>query len=848
MARLAIARAALAALTLSAATIVAQAQTAPEAGKPSPQLPQTAPEPGAAASSPGAVELPSIPIIQAQPERPKAMKKAVPHRAPPERAVSAEGTEQTVAMTPVKGSEIPLGKVPGAVSVVTSAAIARGGSPAVQDALQQNVPGALISSVSGSSFTADIQYRGFTASAVEGTPQGLAAYQNGVRINEVFGDTVNWELIPQSAIGSITLVSGNPLYGLNALGGALNIKMKDGFGFQGVESDTRGGSYGRIQESLQVGKQVGNFAAYAAIEGVREDGWRTFSPSEVARMYADLGVKDKNSEFHINFTGAQSALGAVGPTPVQMLEQNYNSVFTNPQTTDNRLAMLSLNGSTKLSDSWSVSGVTYLRSFHQSRVDGNVSSVAPCTGKNADGSPSGRLPQYLCLMTANGTEQYVLDQHGKMVTTAQYYGPNDTIGEIDRSSNTATSFGGSIQAAGKEKLFGLPNIFIVGASADHGEVKTTSIAELGTINTGNWTIPGNGIYLSGPTDIAPVNLSTTTSYYSFFFTDTLDLTRQLSLTAGGRFNYENISLADPTGLLTGDHVYTRFNPMAGLTYKFNEHLSAYGGYAEANRAPTPAELGCANPLQPCLLASFLVSDPELKQVVSKTWQAGLRGTFSPYGQGTLNWSAGVYRAKNFDDILNVTSPVIPTRGYFQNDGNTLRQGVEAMANYTLDKLTLNASYAYVDATFLSSLTLPFPANPYADSNGNVTVRPGDHLPSIPAHRFKLGADYSITNQWKVGADLVAASSQYFFADPGNQNPQLPGYGVVNLRTSYELAEGVTVYGMINNVFDHKYATYGTFYDTGITNVSGQPSTGLTNPEMITPAQPLSVYAGLRIKF
>ncbi len=55
-----------------------------------------------------------------------------------------------------------------------------------------------------------------------------------VRINEVFGDTVNWDLIPSNAIKSITVVAGNPLYGLNTLGGALNISMKDGFGFQGV--------------------------------------------------------------------------------------------------------------------------------------------------------------------------------------------------------------------------------------------------------------------------------------------------------------------------------------------------------------------------------------------------------------------------------------------------------------------------------------------------------------------------------------------------------------------------------------------------------------------------------------
>ena len=301
------------------------------------------------------------------------------------------------------------------------------------------------------------------------------------------------------------------------------------------------------------------------------------------------------------------------------------------------------------------------------------------------------------------------------VPTGKVYGPNATIGEIDYTTNNTTSYGTALQATDKEKLFGLNNIFIAGASVDHGDVKSTSIAELGTLNTQNFIVTGNGIFLSGPLDIAPVNLTTTTNYYGLFFTDTLDLTKSLSATVGGRYNYEDLHLADPTGHLTGDHIYTRFNPMAGLTYKFNSNLSAYGGYSEANRAPTPAELSCADPNQPCLLQNFLVSDPNLKQVVSKTWQGGFRGNFSPFGHGRLDWTAGVFHTENFDDILNVTDPTIPTRGYFLNAGNSLRQGVEASLRYKWESLTFNANYAYVDAIFLSNLTLPSPNNPFADA-------------------------------------------------------------------------------------------------------------------------------------
>jgi iron complex outermembrane recepter protein len=842
MVRRPLARILLTAAILEACTAagVAQAQTSQS------QTPGTQGQSQAAPDAPN-IELPPVKVIQGQNAKPKPRAVRRPERSLPPGGESAAGAgdqapaEQTqgVAMTPIKGSEIPLEKVPGAASVVTSGAIARSGSPAIQDALQQNVPGVIISDVSGNPFSTDIQYRGFTASPVEGTPQGLAVYQNGVRINEVFGDTVNWDLIPSSAIKSITVVSGNPLYGLNALGGALNVTMKDGFGFQGIESDTRAGSFGRIQESLQFGKQVDNFAAYLALEAIRDDGWRQFSPSDVKRMYADLGVKGKDTEVHTNFTGAQTAAGAVGPTPVELLSQNYNSVYTNPQTTNNQLAMVSINGTTRLSDTWSGSGVTYLRSFHQQHVDANVSDVAPCSFNK----------YILCLDTATDGEQPVRDQSGRKVRTNKLYGPDDTIGEIDRTSNDTNSYGLSLQATNKDTFFGFKNLFIAGASYDHGDAKTTSKAELGTLDTSNLVINGNGVFLTSPLDIAPVDLKTTTNYYGLFFTDTFDATDRLALTFGGRYNYESISLLDLTGgNLTGDHVFARFNPMAGATYKIDSNLSLYGGYSEASRAPTPAELGCADPNQPCLMASFLVSDPSLKQVVSKTWQGGLRGDFSPFGRGSLNWTAGVFRTQNFNDIMIAISPQIPTRGFFQNIGDTQRQGVEASATYKLDRLTLNANYAYVDATFLNSVTLSSPNNPFHDDDGNIFVRPGDHIPSIPAHRLKAGFDYAVTDAWSIGANAVLASSQYFFGDASNQNPKLPGYGVVNLRTSYEITKGVTIYGLINNLFDHKYATYGTFYDTEIKTVSGDPSTNLSNPAMVTPAQPFSVYAGIKVRF
>ncbi len=181
-------------------------------------------------------------------------------------------------------------------------------------------------------------------------------------------------------------------------------------------------------------------------------------------------------------------------------------------------------------------------------------------------------------------------------------------------------------------------------------------------------------------------------------------------------------------------------------------------------------------MRPCLLDNFLVSDPPLKQVVARTYEAGLRGDidFGPK-KGRLNWTVGAFHTTSEDDIIHVASQ-ITGRGFFQNAGNTLRRGIEASANYKSDRWNAYASYNYIDATFQSAITLQSPGNPFA-VDGLITVTPGNVIPSIPAHRFKAGVEYAVFDNWKVGADFIAVSGQYLRGDENNLNPMLPGYWV-----------------------------------------------------------------------
>ena len=242
-----------------------------------------------------------------------------------------------------------------------------------------------------------------------------------------------------------------------------------------------------------------------------------------------------------------------------------------------------------------------------------------------------------------------------------------------------------------------------------------------------------------------------------------------------------------------------------------------------------------------MIDNALVGDPNLQQVVSYTFEGGLRGQFN-IAQGLLNWTVGGFHALNTDDILPVSSPLIGHQ-FFQNAGNTLRQGIEANVTYKQDRWNVYANYTYVDATFQNALTLQSPFNPFADANGNIFVVPGDHIPGIPDFRFKLGGEYRITNPWLFGADLNVIGSQWLIGDQSNQNPKLPAYWVVNLHSSYKVTDNIEVFGLVRNLFNQHYAVLGTFFD-----VTSYPYLGLTDPRTFVPGIPFAGYLGVRGSF
>lgn len=764
-----------------------------------------------------AAPAPAAPVVRTAPVAPAAPVVAAP---PP----SAPRVEPVIDSRPYTNTH------------VDEAQIQRAGSAMVGDVLERTVPGVTLQSTTGNPLSPDVEYRGFVASPTTGTPQGLAVYQNGVRINESFGDEVNWDLIPTLAIASMDLVSNNPAYGLNALGGALNIRMKNGFTYQGGKFDISGGSYGRVQAGFDYGRQFGQFALYGALEYFHDDSYRYFNGSSARRFYGDLGYRNDGHEIHLNVGLAGTNLGSVSTSPIQMVEQNWAQTYTTPQTTSNQMGMVNLTGQFTLTPEWTLNGNAYVRRFIQKHVDGNPTEAEACPG----------APASICFQNGDGSFSPANGLNGAQISTSSVPNPNDLpLGQIDRTGVITTSLGTAFQLTNSGVLFGFKNNFSIGASFDYGMSSFSSSSELGVVNP-DYVVSGAGVYLGdsgSPVVIGPTSVHTINRYFGVNALDSIEVNDRLTLTGGARFNLAAISLYDQLGGdANGQNQFTHVNPLAGFTYKLTPGLQLYGSYAMSNRAPTPLELACADPNHPCLLASALISDPPLKQVVAQTFEAGLRGQNDFGDYGALSWKLGAFQTRTDNDIYNVVDTAVIGYGYFANVGATLRRGVETVVNYKIQDLTLRASYTYLYATFQSAFQLNSFGPSYAADDGVENVKPGDQMPMIPSNRVKLGADWDVTPKARIGTDLLFVGPQRYVGDEANQNPRLPGYFTVGLHGSWKVLDNVEFYARAENVLDRRYYLYGTYFDTT------QLFQAFTNPQSVTPAQPLSIYGGIRVTF
>jgi len=218
-------------------------------------------------------------------------------------------TVEVIGTTPVPGIGTPINEVPANVQVITGSEMRNQESISVPDYLERNVGSISINEAQGNPFQPDVNFRGFTASPLLGVPQGLSVFQDGVRVNDPFGDVVNWDLIPQGAISTMTLVPGsNPVFGLNTLGGSLAINTKSGRQYPGGQVTLFGGSSDTYSGNFEYGGVKDNFDYYVYGNYFDSQGWRDYSPSTVQQIFGKVGYQTADLDVDLSYTFGDNTL------------------------------------------------------------------------------------------------------------------------------------------------------------------------------------------------------------------------------------------------------------------------------------------------------------------------------------------------------------------------------------------------------------------------------------------------------------------------------------------------------------------------------------------------------------
>ena len=723
-----------------------------------------------------------------------------------------------------------------------------------------------LNDVQNNPFQPDLQYRGFTASPLLGLPQGISVYLNGGRVNEAFGDTVHWDLMPLDAIDTVSLYSGsNPMFGQNTLGGALALTTKTGFSFNANEIDLQAGQFGQKAASMESGGHNDHWAYYVNLNHYEEDGWRDYSPSEVQQLFTSLAYKSDKMHLDMNLFMADNELLGNGASPIELLDiEGREAVYTHPDQTNNELTHVNITGDFVLTDTLSLTANMFYRDTQTQSINGDDSDFGAC--QFADGRVT------LCEFEDDDDDDPLdSDSDGDDddnddlpvvgesddVEAVEFIGFDDDTAlaeisdvdadELDGTYNTgrtdAKATGLSFQLAKQYALSGFSSEFIVGASYTKGDVNyaadtTFGILENESAQDSRTVLPIDGLMAQE----ARVRLDVDTTAWSLFFMNSTQLSSAVSLNLGGRFNRDHIVMEDliddGEGSLDGDHRFTQFNPAVGIDITIDEQSQLNLAISQSSRTPSPAELSCADEDDPCRLPNGFVADPPLDQVVTQTIEANYTTRID-----NIDLMLNVFHSRSKDDIIFQQAGSVASRGYFINVDETQRQGVEFSVGSTWEKLTYRLNYNYLNATYESSFTSFSPFNPQGPDR---VVTPGDKIPGQPEHLVKLYADYALTDKARLGAEVISASSQYFRGDEANENEKIDGYVIANIYASYRFNDTFTASLRVNNVFDKDYETFGTYGEADEVLEDIYPD--VEGAEFVGPAQPRMVSVNLKARF
>jgi outer membrane receptor protein involved in Fe transport len=699
-----------------------------------------------------------------------------------------------VGIAPLPGLGIASAQLPYPVQMLDAGAAAISAGQNLGQSMARQLTGVGVNEVSGSPFQNDLTFHGYRASPVLGAAQGISVYLDGVRVNEPFGDVINWDMLPEAAVRSVLLVPGsNPLYGLNTLGGAIALTTKDGRRHPGMATGLSLANNGQRRADAEFGYDSGRgWNAFVAATAFHDRGWRDRSDGRLGNLYAKLAGTVGSTDWNVAWLTGSSRLIGNGLLPDELYQQDRRAVYTSPDRTANRLRQLAVNATRRLGAEGELSATAYLRNSRRDAGNGDIN------------------------------DDYVegADAHPASWNTA---------------TTRQTSRGLSVQWSGTLPMHQLT----VGSSIDHSRVSFAQYTQDAyfSANRGLLMDPfaqrDEGSSVSGNARNG-----------ALYAIDTWALAQGVWLTASARYGdalVTNQLRRDAQLQPRESFRYRIFNPALGVAHYLRVGWTLSANLSQSNRVPTVIELGCADPDAPCRLPVGLQSDPYLKQVVARTVEAAVRW------QGERGAAAllSLYRTINRDDIL-FHGAGKTQQGYFSNFARTRHQGLDMSVSSARGPLAAHLSYSYLDAVYDV-------AGELFSGVRTVHVTPGTRLSGLPRHSVKVALDLEAAPGLTLGANVNATSDLVAQGDEDGQglaaNGRVRGHLLLGLHVGYRPQARLELYARLLNATNRRYETFAAvapdMFRGGALLASGAEA---TPARFVAPGAPRALAAGLRYRY
>ena len=801
--------------------------------------------------------------------------------------------------TPVRTEGTSTRDFPGTFQSATAEQFTASGSADISSYLGRRFGGVHLHSAQGNPLQPDLYFRGYAASPLLGLPMGLTVYQNGVRLNEPLGDAVNWDLVPMNAIASLSLLSGaNPLYGLNTLGGSVVVQMKNGFSHPRHSVEVEGGSYGRAIANIESGGNYGDWAYYVNAQRFEENGWRDLSPSWSENLYGSVDWRGDRGALGVNFHRARSDLTGNGLSPVGLLAVGREQIFSAPDITRNDTRTLVLRGDYALADRVNLSANLYNRGNDTESFNGDSLDEDEVDELVDDGfSGIEGLTSVLQGACRDAVEDELSEPLGggdiEKDEFAQAVGESGCGAINNLSGRGQDSRGGVVEIDAVAQLFGVAHDLTAGAGFYRGSSDFNSRVQYALFDPSTRSTTTSRA-VSGGFAGERTEIDTGVARNYVYVGDRFSLGEDWSIMLSGFYHVSRIELRDRTGeqpQLNGEHDFGNFNWGLGAVRRVSDRVDLYGAYNESSRLPTPIELACSEELsrdpitgevEECRLPNAFLADPPLHEVIARNLEIGARGASS----AGLNWSLGLFRTRNENDIIWQTGQT-RAHGLFKNIDNTRRLGVEASIAGAYERWRWNINYTYIQATFEDDFDVLSPNHPAnallrggddpdddddddgGEPGGNGGADAGDddddddgdsddanvfntrpvgtgaELPGIPDHMFKAAVERAFSDRLSAGLELLAVAGSHLRGDESNELDELDGYATVNARANYR-GDRFEAFVLVENLLDGEYENFGLIGEEP-DEIIGLDAID-EDVRFLAPGAPRAIWAGVKIYF